>query len=187
MKASEFKDFTALIHKIWKASKDGRSKPVPDSEMIEFYFSVLQDLELSEIRENALKYYRNTKGGWFPSVAELRQGEDPEVKAMSDFRLLKDLVESYCGYGIGQSGMRAVNIRLETMKRTDLLPLLNEFRDELYTNDNPTATRAQFLKAHKAIETIKENNRLLVEHEKNKQIEGCPAVKDLATKVVRII
>jgi hypothetical protein len=161
VKADDYKAFAELLIKMWRVSSNGRNGKLPDDGIIEFYFAALQDVTLEQIRQNGLLHFRKNKGGWFPSVAELLQGEDVEALALMDYQYLSDVMDSFCGFGFGLASQRAIEIKLEKDGKQHLKPMLMQFHREIISNDNPTATRAQFLKAYKHQAEYEQNKNLL--------------------------
>ena len=89
------------------------------------------------------------------------------MQAQEDLDMLRSLCEMFVFEGFGQTGYNILEMKLSEKGRLDLLPFVNRWGNELVYSDNPTATRAQALKALKAEKTSQILNRL-----PNKEIKG---------------
>ncbi len=145
-RAQDYEPFARLLALLSEMSLRNREI---SAETIEGYFQALEDLTFEEINRNAMLAVR-TNGGHFPTVAELAGEEDPEIEAQKAFETISQLVCSFVGFGLGESSMTAIRIKLEKAKQEHLVPLIRIWGSEIAYGDNPTATRAQFIKAFKA-------------------------------------
>jgi|GEM_PF-1711840 len=137
-----------------------RSRTI-SAETIEGYFQALEDLPFEAINRHAMLAVR-TNGGHFPSVAELAGEEDPEIEAQKAFEDISRLVCSFVGMGFGETSMTAIQIKLANEDKEDLIPLVRTWGAEIAYGTNPTATRAQFIRAYKA-DTTKRRKELIAQ------------------------
>lgn len=120
-------------------------------ERIRIYWMALKDLSLEEINRNATTHIRTNK--FFPKPCELRgeSEEQLERQAMQDITFVERLCLDFLSPGFQQSGMVAVEEILKEQKKDYLVSLVRDWGAEIWNQSNPTATRAQMLRAYKAM------------------------------------
>ncbi len=144
----DFGRFTAFMISLGKATPQG----VPDPQKIEIYFRLLEDMPIEVIEKNAMEAVR--RKGFFPMIPEIRHDPDVEkqfeLEAQESYRILEDTIDAYYHPGFGESSCTVIEMKLKERGRTDLIPQFYRWGKEIANGQNPTATRAQFLKTYKA-------------------------------------
>ena len=140
---NDFKEFAGMMATMAEALPGSKLSP----EKIEIFFQALQDMDLETIKQRMLDHLRYNK--FFPTVAEIRN-EDPELNAQEDYKLIERLCRDFIFEGFQRSGMQAIDMKLRDMGKAYLMPMVMDWGSEIVYGGNPTATRAQFLKAYKA-------------------------------------
>lgn len=128
-------------------------------------WAIASNLSFEEIEERGKNAI--LREGWFPKLNELF-GVDDEALAQEDFQLLDHLVDAFLYPDFVQVGMGVIKQKLRRQGKVYLVPLLQKFGAEIANKFNPTATRAQFLKAHKA----NTKARMQLSPPKQKKLEG---------------
>lgn len=162
-------EFVALMNYIAEISK---GKEIPSDNKIMFYFEILRDMDLNQIRNNATLYFRMNRGSWFPSIAELRGGEDEDLKAARAYEIISDLCKNWLFPEFPQAGRNVIKMKLGKQGLGYLMPLVDNWGGEFVSGNNPTATRAQFKTAFKALENKRVNAPLIESGEIHPRIES---------------
>lgn len=142
-------EFAALILQMAEISANKSGENVSDA-FISFYFEILKDMELPEIRSNAAIYFRNAKPAFFPSPADLRNEGDPEQIAVQAFARIEDYLNKYYAPEIGACMMKVIEEKMQKAGEKHLIGYLYKWGPEIVNGGNPTATRAQFIKSFRA-------------------------------------
>jgi hypothetical protein len=148
----DFRRFAELLIGIGKATPQG----APDPQKIEGYFQLLEDMDFETIKSNTIQAVRIK--GFFPMVSEIRREDDKrkkiEAEADRAYRLIEWLLEKYYYPGFGESSMAIIDKTIEQWERDNaeirelhLPELLRRWGAEIFSQQNPSATRAQFLKS----------------------------------------
>lgn len=137
---------------------------------VDGYFDCCEDLDFEVVEHNCMSYIKTV--GFFPKVPDMRgeTQEDIELQSQADLDMLKSLCDMFVFDGFGQTGYNILQMKLKEKGRSDLLPFINRWGYELVYSDNPTATRAQALKALKSEKTAKILDRLPVKS--SKELKG---------------
>ena len=117
-------------------------------ERTRIYWEALKDLSYEIINKNAINHLRYNK--FFPAVCELRNEPNSETIIQADVELVENLCLEFIFPDFPQTGRNIVIHKLEEMKKEYLVPLVDRFGAEIVNGTNPSATRAQMLRAHKA-------------------------------------
>ena len=146
IREKDYEAFTKFMIQVGAATPQG----VPSVEKIEGYFQLLEDLDLETVRQNTLLAVR-TKG-FFPMIPDIRRESEEyaEPRAQEAYGILEELIEAYYMPGFGESSCTVIEMKLKERGRTDLIPQFYRWGKEIVNSQNPTATRAQFLKTYKA-------------------------------------
>jgi len=136
--------FTVLMNTIGEMTPG--DKPSPEKTML--YFECLKDMPYDLIKKRMTNHLRFNK--WFPVICEIRQEADPELQAQEDCRFIEHLCRELIFSDFPMAGREAIGERLKTEGREDLMYLVNMMGAEISNGQNPTATRAQMIKVHKA-------------------------------------
>jgi len=150
MEEHDLLSFTQLIHQFHKVSKE-RNKPLPDNDVVEFYFEALKDKSLEEIRANGQAHFIRGSG-FFPTVAELRNDPDPEQEARVVFDIVQNLMDTYFVPGFPGT-LDAVYRRLKRRGLGHVVPMIERYGLEIINRENITATRSQFVKSYETYRT----------------------------------
>jgi len=144
MTRQDFDRFTKLMLTIGEATPQGKPSP----EKIEIYFRCLEDMNYEAVKQNAMNHLRYEK--FFPTISELRNEAQLEIQAQEDYAIIKQLCQDFLFAGFGRSGTEAIRLMLEERGKGYLMPMVRRWGAEIANGYNPTATRAQFLRAYKA-------------------------------------
>jgi len=136
--------FTVLMNAIGEASPQG--SPSPEKTLL--YFEALKDMPYDLIKKRMTNHLRHNK--FFPAICEIRQEVDPEIQAQEDCDLITDLCKEFIFPDFPQVGRNIVCEKLKEQGREDLVELVDRWGAEIINNQNPTATRAQMIRGHKA-------------------------------------
>ena len=128
-------------------------------EKVEIYYRLLEDMAYRDVERNALNAIRRT--GFFPLIPDIRNEMDVDAKAMEEYEFIRDLVDNFCFAGFGQCGLNIIDMKLKEAGKEYLYPFIRRWGMELAYTENPTATRAQAMKALK--------------HEVSREFIGLPA------------
>ncbi len=163
---NDFEKFNKLMVKINELTPGKDISPTA----VDGYFEVCEDIDFEIIEKNCMKYVQMV--GFFPKVPDMRgeTADDLELQAQADLDYVKSLVEAYVFDGFGQTGFNIIKMKLEKKGRLDLLPFANRWGHELAYSDNPTATRAQALKALKSDIQIRKTRE--ISPKQSKKIDG---------------
>ena len=146
MKDSEKKEFGKLMYAWAEISAGNEQMKNPSITKIEFYFQGLKDLSLDTIIDNSANHFKKNK--WFPAICELRNENGTlDAAAIDAYNIIEELMDSLYDPMIGIPCLNAMNERLERMGRAYLKPILMKWGSEIWSRQNPTATRSQFIKA----------------------------------------
>ncbi len=158
----DFEKFNKLMVKINELTPGKDITPTG----VDGYFECCEDLNFEVVEKNCMKYVQMV--GFFPKVPDMRgeTQEDLELQARADLDLVTHLVENFLFEGFGSVGLNVVKIKLEEKNRLDLLPFASRWGHELAYSDNPTATRAQALKALKTDIQVKKTREVLPKQSK---------------------
>lgn len=115
-------------------------------EKTEFYYELLQDIPFDQIKQSATDYLRSEKKPFFPSPAILRG--DTQEKAIEAYNIISETMFGFYAPELGPASFTAMHHRLEKLGHSTLSPLLQRWGVEILAGNNPSATRAQFLKAY---------------------------------------
>jgi len=132
--------FTQLIALLNEMS--GKSREITE-ETIEGYFQALKDLDYEQIEMNGYVAIR-TKG-FFPLVADLAGNKNDSAEAQDAYARLEKAI-------ISHSFMYARKELEASLTRTGfehLIPILDQWAEEIATTQNKTNTRAQFIGQYK--------------------------------------
>ena len=152
MTDKDYKNFSLFCLQMKELSCD---KKELSEEGINFLFGILQDMELNEIRANAILYFRNTHPAFFPDAAILRN-ERTEEKAILAFETIKRICDDY--FVSKEYAIKKIN-----NEHPELAPMadiwVNDIMDE---RNNITVVRSQFIKSFVAHqhENIKQQGQL---------------------------
>lgn len=116
----------------------------PSPEKVYFYFNKFRNYSLEEMRVRGEKHFDNNK--WFPAPSELLNQYD-ESQALEAYSLIEELMYNFYDPMLGTCCLNAMNEKLDNMGKGYLKPVLMKWGTEIYSRQNPTATRAQFLKS----------------------------------------
>jgi hypothetical protein len=175
MVEDDYQNFAELM---MQAAIAATGKIEMPKERIDFYFECLIDIPLVNVRKNAIDHFRS-KNGFFPSIAELR-GADNDSEALNDFQEISNLLDAFSGDDMPVSLTRAaLQAHLRSDQKEYLLPLAIQFAPDILDRSNPSATRAQFLKAWKGVK---------INGKDHKQLAEAPTLKRLgeALKEIKI-
>ncbi len=163
---NDFERFNKLMVKINELTPGKDITPTA----IDGFFDCCEDLDFETVEHNCMSYVKMV--GFFPKVPDMRgeTQEDIELQAQEDLDMITRLCEMFVFDGFGQTGYNILKMKLEDKGRSDLLPFVNRWGNELVYSNNPTATRAQALKALKSEKTSQILNRL--PGKSNKVISG---------------
>ena len=155
MTNNEFDKFSELLFQIASIciSSDKLSH-----EKVEFYFELLKDLEFEQIKQNAIYYLRTEKKPFFPSPAIFRG--DTQEKAIEAYNIIQEMMNRFYSPDFHGITLGIIRERLEKSGRSSLFPLLQKWGDEISFGNNPSATRAQFLKGYNTEVKIAERKKL---------------------------
>ena len=146
MTENDRKQFTLLMAKMGEAAVGNDEMKRPTKEKVEIYFDFLKDMEYDTIVFNANLHFRKNK--WFPAICELRNENGTlDAAAIDAYNIIEELMDSLYDPMIGIPCLNAMNERLERMGRAYLKPILMKWGSEIWSRQNPTATRSQFIKA----------------------------------------
>ena len=159
--------FTVLMNTIGEMTPG--DKPSPEKTML--YFECLKDMPYDLIKKRMTNHLRFNK--WFPVICEIRQEADPEIQAQNDIDLIEDLCMEFIFPDFPQTGREIVHMKLKDMGRDDLTEMVDRWGAKIVNGLNPSATRAQMIRGHKA----------RIEHD---MIEGM-IVKKLNPKTEKLI
>lgn len=148
-------EFSLLMNQIAEAT----SNPEPPSpEKIDFYFEILKDLSLEQLRSNAIEYLRNNKTnrGFFPPASYLRDPRDPDLirqirenEAKKTLERIRYYLENFYFPVIHAASLAAIRMKMQANNEMHLFPLLQEWGNEIL-DAPPAVVRAQFLKSYVA-------------------------------------
>ena len=140
----DFKRFSILMAIVGEATPG--EKPSP--EKIEIYYRCLEDMSYEVIERNTFEAVK--KKGFFPLIPDIRNEPNSEAILQADIELIENLCLEFIFPDFPQTGRNIVIHKLEEMKKEYLVPLVDRFGAEIVNGTNPSATRAQMLRAHKA-------------------------------------
>ncbi len=165
-RAKDFDKFNKMLVKINRITPGKDITP----DAVDGYFRCCEDLDFETVEHNCFSYVKMV--GFFPKVPDMRgeTQEDIEIQAQADLDMLTSLCDMFVFDGFGQTGYNILKMKLEEKGRSDLMTFVNRWGYELVYSDNPTATRAQALKALKAEKTSKIMDRL--PDKTSKEIKG---------------
>ncbi len=163
---NDYEKFSQMLFKLDQITPGKDITPTA----IDGYYQCCEDIDFETIEKNCMKYVQMV--GFFPKVPDMRgeTKEDLDIQAQTDLDYVKSLVEAYIFDGFGQTGFNIIKMKLEKKGRLDLLPFANRWGYELAYSDNPTATRAQALKALKAYILVKKTRE--ISPKQSKKIDG---------------
>jgi len=146
MKDSEKKEFGKLMYAWAEISAGNEQMKTPSITKIELYFQGLKDLTLDTVIDNSAEHFKKNK--WFPAICELRNENGTlDAVAIEAYNTIEELMDSLYDPSLGIACLNAMNERLENMGRAYLKPILMKWGSEIWSRQNITATRAQFIKA----------------------------------------
>lgn len=167
------KDFTRFIAFMSALAQGTPDRGKIDEDVLEVYFRLLEDMPIEAIETNSILAVR--ENGWFPKVNDIRREKDTqkivEAKADEAYNIITELLENYYFQGFGQSSMAIIEQKLNEMNRPELFRLVHRWGPEIVNNQNPTATRAQFLKSF-AIQENEWPTMIGEKPENQKRIDG---------------
>jgi len=138
--------FTLLMAKMGEAAVGNDETKRPNKKKVEIYFDFLKDMEYDSIVANANLHFKKNK--WFPAICELRNENGTlDAAAIEAYNIIEELMDGLYDPMIGIPCLNAMNERLESMGRAYLKPILMKWGTEIWSRQNITATRAQFIKA----------------------------------------
>jgi len=138
--------FTLLMAKMGEAAVGNDETKRPNKKKVEIYFDFLKDMEYDTIVANANLHFKKNK--WFPAICELRNENGTlDAVAIEAYNTIEELMDSLYDPSLGIACLNAMNERLENMGRAYLKPILMKWGSEIWSRQNITATRAQFIKA----------------------------------------
>ena len=167
MDARDKARFTILMNAIGEATPKG----MPSPEKTKLYFDALKDMSYELIEQRMTNHLRFNK--WFPAICEIRQEADPEIQAQNDIDLIEDLCMEFIFPDFPQTGREILHMKLKDLGRDDLTEMVDRWGAKIVNGLNPSATRAQMIRGHKA----------RIEHD---MIEGM-IVKKLNSKTEKLI
>lgn len=118
----------------------------PSTDKCELYFKLLQDMDYETIEKRMSDHLRFNK--FFPTISEIRQEPDLEVIANRDYAIIEELIKNFLFPEFMQCGVGLIEDKLTKKEKAHLIPIFRNWGSEIMNNRNPTATRAQFIKAH---------------------------------------
>ena len=102
----------------------------PTKEKVLFYFQLLEDLPLDEIKENGKNHFRRNR--WFPAPCDLRNENGTlDAAAIDAYNIIEELMDGLYDPMIGIPCLNAMNERLESMGRAYLKPILMKWGSEI--------------------------------------------------------
>ena len=154
MLESDYENFAALMLQISTAAIGKKEKP--SNEQINFYFECLKDLPFDRIKTNAIGHFK-TGSGFFPAVSELR-GANDNTAALRDLQELENVTDAVSG-NCFSSRLSAIAIgnHFRARGKEYMIPLALQFAPDIQGQSNPSATRAQFLKAWQSMQNRAES------------------------------
>jgi len=141
-------------------------KDISDERVL-MYWEALKDLEWEEFKVNVSRHIKINK--FFPLPSELRDSDDPEAIANQDFDIIVDLMNKFSFDGFQQCGSAIIELKLKEMNRIDLYDPYQRWGSRILNDNNPSALRAQFIRARSA--EIKRDNLQLPSGPERKQIQ----------------
>jgi len=165
----ENKDKLFRLMAIWGEMTPGE-RPTPEKMEGYYRIAVLCSFTFEQIEKRGnLSIKRN---GYFPKVDELFNDEqDLELRAQEDYAFLKGLCQNLLFAEFATCGTGIIKMKLKEAKKEYLIPMFDIWGAEIAYDGNPTATRAQFLRAYKAEMIRLENDRLLDNGADRKEID----------------
>ena len=160
---NDFTKFAILMHTIAEVCPGEK----PSDEKVELYFRTLQDMKFETVNKRMSNHLRFNK--FFPTICEIRQEADFEAIANQDYALIEDLVRNFLFPEFMQCGVGLIEDKLIEQGKPELVPLFKRWGTEIMSGRNPTATRAQFIKAHISEKKIKKLRQ--IESGESKQLE----------------
>ena len=146
MTDNDYEVFGDLMLSWGEISSGNEEMRTPSHLKIDTYFKFLKELSLNEICENVKKHFDKNK--WFPAICELRNENGTlDAAAIEAYNTIEELMDSLYDPMIGIPCLNAMNERLETIGKAYLKPILMKWGTEIWSRQNITATRAQFIKA----------------------------------------
>jgi len=122
-------------------------KQISDS-FVDFYFEALKDLEYDELHRNAIDYVNTAGKNRYPVPGDLRG--DSEKEALEAYTIIREMLNRFYSPELHGITLNIIKEKLEKMGRPDLFPMLQNWGEEILYEQNPTATRAQFIRAYRA-------------------------------------
>ena len=138
-------EFKRLMAKMGEASVGNEEMRRPSPNKCEIYFDFLKDLPFEIIVQNANLHFRRNK--WFPAISELRNEADENSRAVEAYSIIEELMDNLYDPMLGTCCLNAMNEKLDSMGKSYLKPVLMKWGTEIWSRQNITATRAQFLKS----------------------------------------
>ena len=135
----EFSELIAMLSEVY--AKDVSPK------LVEFYFEALRDLDYNEIHQNAIQYINIPNKNKFPSPGDLRGIDTRADKALTIITEYMDKFYSPDFHGVT---MHVIRNKMRIAGHEYLFPILQKWGYEITCGNNPTATRAQFLKSYQS-------------------------------------
>jgi len=145
---------------------------------VELYFSCLKHLTLDQIIDRVEAHFK--KNRWFPQPCDFID-DNGEVEATEAYNLIQELMDNFYDPTLGSCCLVAMQERLKDMNKEYINPLLLKWGSEIYERSNPTATRAQFLKAFKT-DIKSETEKQLKSKERYKQLKDILSNNKLLVK-----
>lgn len=145
MTENDRNEFIRLMGKMGEAAVGNEEMKRPSKQKMEIYFDFLKDLPLETIVQNANLHFRKNK--WFPAICELRNEADENSRAVEAYSIIEELMDNLYDPMLGTCCLNAMNEKLDSMGKSYLKPVLMKWGTEIWSRQNITATRAQFLKS----------------------------------------
>ena len=150
MKKEDLANFTLLMKKMGKATTEGSNEDRnPSDERISIYFDFLADVPFDQVALAANKHFNKSRK--FPGICDLNGNaeSDIESQAIDAFETIgKAFLSGHHPDG-GQHARIAIDY-LKKVHKENIAPFLYQWGWDIVHSENPTATRAQFIKSFKA-------------------------------------